>query len=531
MSFISLGFLVFLVISVFIYYLIPKKYQWIWLLTISYFFYLCSGIKTVFFIIFTTITTFLGGIALSNIHIKRNEYFSKHKSEMSSDDKKEYKKVTKKKKRRTLILILIANFGVWAILKYTGFAIDNLNVVLKEFLHLENTVQRIDFILPMGISFYTFQAMGYIIDVYQGKYEADKNIFKFALFVSFFPQILQGPIGRYNKLAHQFFEKHSFDWVRIQHGVQLIAWGFFKKMVLADRAATVADCAFQYVHLYSDIPMMYGVLMYAVQVYADFAGAMDIVVGAAELFDIQLEANFRQPMFAVSISDFWHRWHITLGTWMKDYIFYPFSLSKVMNKFGKFARKLFGNTVGRILPICIANLLIFFIVGIWHGPEWKYIAYGMYNGLLISLTNLLEPLYPKMFQLTHINPNTKVWKCIKIFRTFLLFYISLYFERAVSVYASFIMLRNSITGFTFSALSDGSLESLGLGVKGALILLVGCSAWFIVSVLKEKGINVREAIDRKPFIIRWAIYIALVLAIPCLGKISETQGGFMYAQF
>ncbi len=531
MSFISLGFLVFLVISIIVYYLIPKKYQWIWLLMISYFFYLCSGIKTVFFIIFTTITTFLGGIALSNIHIKRNEYFSKHKSEMSSDEKKEYKKFTKKKKRCTLILILIANFGVWAVLKYTGFAIDNLNVILKEFLHLESTINRIDFILPMGISFYTFQAMGYIIDVYQGKYEADKNVLKFALFVSFFPQILQGPIGRYNKLAHQFFEKHSFDWVRIQHGAQLIAWGFFKKMVLADRAATVADSAFRYVHLYSGIPMLYGVLMYAVQVYADFAGAMDIVVGAAELFGIKLEANFRQPMFAVSISDFWHRWHITLGTWMKDYIFYPFSLSKMMNKFGKFARKLFGNTVGRILPICIANLLIFFIVGVWHGPEWKYIAYGMYNGLLISLTNLLEPLYPKMFQLTHINPNTKVWKCIKIFRTFLLFYISLYFERAVSVEAAFIMMRNSITGFTFSALSDGSLESLGLGVKGALILFVGCGAWFIVSVLKEKGINVREAIDRKPLIIRWAIYIALVLAIPCLGKISETQGGFMYAQF
>jgi len=531
MSFISLGFLVFIAISVIVYYTIPKKYQWIWLLVISYFFYLCSGIKTVFFIIFTTITTFLGGIALSNIHDKRTAYFSRHKSEMTTEEKKAYKAATKKRKRRVLMLILLANFGVWGVLKYTGFVIDNLNAVITGFFHIDYTIERIDFILPMGISFYTFQSMGYIIDVYQGKYKADRNLFKLALFVSFFPQILQGPIGRYNKLAHQFFETHKFDWLRIQHGLQLMCWGFFKKMVLADRAAIVVEEAFRYVHLYSGIHMMYGVLMYAVQVYADFSGAMDIVTGAAELFGIKLDDNFRQPMFAVSISDFWHRWHITLGTWMKDYIFYPFSLSKPMNKFGKFAKKIFGNTVGRILPICLANLLIFFIVGVWHGPEWKYIAYGMYNGILISVTNLLEPLYPKMFQITHINADTRIWKCFKIFRTFILFYISLYFERAVSVYAAFYMLRSSITGFTLSALTDGSLENMGLGIAGFCILLTGCMAWFIVSLLKEKGINVREAIDKKPLVVRWALYTVLVFAIPCLGKFSESLGGFMYAQF
>lgn len=531
MAFASTGFLIFLLVGVIVYYLIPKKFQWIWLLILSYYFYMCSGVKTLGLIITTTITTFLGGIWLEEITLKRDEWFKSHKADMSSDEKKIYKAKTKKYKRFILALILMINFGILAIIKYYGFTIDNINALLSGVFHMNVGLKRFDFLLPLGISFYTFQSMGYIIDMYQGKYKADRNLFKFALFVSYFPQILQGPIGRYNRLAHQFFEKHEFDLVRIQHGLQLMAWGFFKKMVLADRAALIVGEVFRYVHLYHGFTVLFGVLAYTLQLYADFSGGMDIVMGASEMFGVKLDQNFRWPFFSNSISDFWHRWHITLGTWMKDYIFYPFSLSKAMNKFGKFTKKVFGNTVGRCLPICLANLLIFFIVGVWHGAQWKYIAYGFYNGFLIAASNLFEPLYPKIFKALHINNEGRAWKLVRILRTFVLVVISFYFDVCESLYAALYMMRSTVMGFTFKTFTDGSLLKLGVDYYGMCIIFVGCVIWFIVSLLKEKGIDIREALDRKPWIVRWAVYGALIVAIPVFGKVSNTIGGFMYAQF
>lgn len=531
MAFASTGFLIFLLVGVIVYYLIPKRFQWIWLLILSYYFYLCSGVKTLGLIITTTVTTFLGGIILERVEDGRSAYFKAHKSEMTADEKKLYKNKTKKYKRLILVLVLLINFGMLAVIKYYGFAAENINALLSNVFHINVGLKRIDFLLPLGISFYTFQSMGYIIDMYQGKYKADRNIFKFALFVSYFPQILQGPIGRYNRLAHQFFERHSFELVRIQHGLQLMAWGFFKKMVLADRAAVVVTEVFRYVDLYDGATVLFGVLAYTLQLYADFSGGMDIVIGASEMFGITLDQNFKQPFFSSSISDFWHRWHITLGTWMKDYVFYPFSLSKAMSKFGKFTKKIFGTTVGRCLPICVANLLIFFIVGVWHGAQWKYIAYGMYNGLLIAASNLFEPLYPKIFKALHINPECRAWKLFRILRTFSLVVISFYFDVCESLYAALYMMRSTVTGFSLSTFTDGSLLKLGVDKQGMCIIFAGCVIWFIISLIKEKGIDVRAALDRKPWFIRWAVYGALVLSIPVFGKISETIGGFMYAQF
>lgn len=531
MSFVSLGFLIFLLISGIAYYVIPHRYQWTLLLIISYLFYLCSGTKTIGFIIFTTINTYFGGLLLSKVNMKSKMFLAENKATLTSTEKSESKAKTKKKKRLIIAVILFLNFGILAFLKYYDFAVVNITTCLQSWFNVEVGIKTFDLILPLGISFYTFQSMSYIIDVYQGKYEADRNIFKFALFVSYFPQILQGPIGRYNRLSHQFFERHQFELTRIQYGIQLMLWGYFKKMVLADRAGIIVEEVFRYVHLYSGIPVMVGILCYCIQLYADFSGGMDIVMGVSEIFGIKLDDNFRQPFFSRSISEFWHRWHITLGTWMKDYIFYPFSLSKAMNKFGKFSKKVFGNNIGRVLPICLANLLIFFIVGIWHGAAWKFIAYGLYNGFIIAGSNLFEPVYTKMFKITHINNTTKVWKLFQILRTFVLINIGWYFDRAESLYAAWYMFRNTITGFSLTTLTDGSLLNLGLGLQGYLILFVGCFIWFIVSICKERGINVRESIARKPLPIRWAIYLAMVFVIPYFGKVSNVVGGFIYAQF
>ena len=508
MSLISMEFLIFVGIAVIGYYLIPKRFQWIWLLIFSYIYYASSGIKILFFLLYTTITTYGTGRLLDRVNHKelpRNE--------------------AKSRKRRILIGCLLLNFGMLAVLKYTNFAIENVNAIF----HAGISFQKL--ILPLGISFYTFQSMGYIIDVYWGKYEAEKNPFRFALFVSFFPQLLQGPIGRFDRLARQLYEQHSFDLLKAQYALQLMLWGFFKKLVLADRAAVVVNQVFQNYTQYSGVTNIVAVLMYSIQLYMDFSGGMDVVMGVAALFGVELDQNFKRPYFATSITDFWHRWHITLGTWMKDYIFYPVSLSKWMGKFGKWSKKAFGKKTGRVVPICVANIIVFLVVGIWHGAAWKYIAYGLYNGLIIAISSLLAPLYRKGFEKFHINPKSGAWHVVQILRTFLLVNISWYFGMAVSLSAAFAMMKSTVTGFSLATLTDGSLMMLGLDKLDYMILAMGCLVVFLISFLKERGIQIRESLGRKPLVIRWAVYGMLVFGIPMFGYVMTTTGGFIYAQF
>lgn len=529
MSFISTELLLLVFVTAVIYYIMPKKYQWVLLLVVSYLFYASYGLKYIGFIMFTTITTFLGGDFIEKIAITGKNKISVNKSTLKPEDKKAIKAQTKRNKRLICALILLLNFGVLAFLKYFNFVSGNINSILGIF----GTTQRLgmmNLLLPLGISFYTFQSMGYIIDIYQGKYSSEKNIFKFALFVSFFPQILQGPIGRFDRLACQFYEAHEFELKNIQYGLQLMLWGYFKKMVLADRAAVVVNKVFNNYTQYTGFHVILAVLLYSVELYADFSGGMDVVIGIAQIFGIKLDQNFARPFFSHSISEFWRRWHITLGTWMKDYIFYPFTLSKAMNKFGKFSKKKFGSTIGRVLPICLADLLIFFIVGIWHGAAWKYIAYGMYNGIIIAFSSLMEPVYKWCLNKLHINHQAKPWRVFQIVRTGILINIGWYFDMGVNFNAALIMMKNTVTGLTLSTLTDNSLLKLGLAKKDMQILAVGCLIWFIVSVLQERKINIREALSEKPLLVRWIVYFALIFATPILGYIGASTG-FIYAQF
>ena len=525
MSFISMEFLLFLFIAVVVYYLLPQKGQWIWLLICSYLFYLSSGIKVTLFLVVTTISTFGVGLLLEQEDFRLKQILKQKNGNLTAEEKKMYKDKSKCRKKWLLAGALVFNFGILAVLKYWNFAIDNWNILF----HTE--YNHVNFLLPLGISFYTFQSMGYLIDVYRKKYVPEHNLFRFALFVSYFPQLLQGPIGRFDRLSHQFFEKHTFELMRIEQGLQLMLWGFFKKMVLADRAAVLVNQVFQNYEEYSGIAIIAAVLGYSLQLYADFSGGMDVVMGASECFHIKLDQNFKQPYFAVSISDFWHRWHITLGTWMKDYVFYPLSLSKGMNRFGKFTKKYFGKHVGRVLPVCISNLVIFFLVGVWHGAAWKFIAYGLYNGIIIAFSNLVAPLYQKAIAFFHIPVKSKPWVVFQIVRTFLLVNIGWYFDMGISFSAALVMMRQTLTGFSLSALTDGSLFVLGLSVSDYAVLLLGSAVIFFVSLLKEHKVSVRESISKKPLVIRWALYGILMFSIPLLGQVAVVQGGFIYAQF
>lgn len=534
MSFINTGFFLFLAVSLTGYYAMNlikpvRKYQWVWLLAVSYYYYLSFGFKTAFFILFTTLTTFTGAIFIDRAAKAGKEKLTAGKDTLSREEKKALKAVTKRRKRLITVLVLLCNFGMLAAVKYMNFFIGNLNSIFHAFGGGE-PLSAWSLMLPIGISFYTFQSMGYLIDVYQGKYEPEKNPFRFALFVSFFPQILQGPIGRFNRLATQLYENHRFDLTRIENAAQLIGWGLFKKMVLADRASVYVNTVFTEYYRFCGFYNIVAVLLYTVQLYADFSGGMDIVMGVAEAFGVKLDQNFRQPFFSKSISEFWRRWHITLGTWMKDYVFYPFSLSKVMNKFGKFTKKHCGTYLGKTLPICLANLLIFFLVGVWHGAAWKFIAYGMYNGIIIAFSSLMEPVYAKGLKFFHIRAKSAPWKMFQIIRTFILVNIGWFFDMGVSFSAAVQMIKDTVYQINFAQLTDGSLFGMGMKPKDFAIIGLGCLIWLIISILKERGKDIRETVAGCPLPVRWALYLALIFATPLLGYIGTTTG-FIYAQF
>ncbi len=512
MSLISMEFLLFVLLAAAGYYLIPSKYQWMWLLAFSYIYYISGGIRVTCFLIFTTVSTYLAGVWMEKV------------PEGVQDKKEE-----KKRKKQIVAGTLVLNFGVLGVLKYTNFVIGTVNSISG------GDFEPLQLLLPLGISFYTFQSMGYILDIYWGRSQAEHNLFRFALFVSFFPQILQGPIGRFGSLGKQLYASHSFEIDRLERGFLRILWGYFKKMVIADNAVIFVNAIFDHPDIYDGLGLV-GVLAYSVQLYCDFSGGMDVVIGIADLFGIRLDENFKRPYFAVSITDFWHRWHITLGTWMKDYVFYPVSLSGWMKSFSKFAKKSFGKQIGRTLPICVANLIVFLVVGVWHGAAWKFIVYGFYNGLIIAFSGLMAPSYRKWKKALHISDDSKGFYLFQMFRTFVLVNISWYFDRAGDVKTAFLMMKNTLTKFDLRQILEPGIEigeasGTAYTMIALAVILGGCVLLFFVSVLQENGKDLTAIFARQNWLVKAVVYACLILLLPMLGQPSGEAGGFIYAQF
>lgn len=505
MNFLSAKFLIYVSASAVFYYLAPKKWRWSVLLFFSWLLYAVSEGRLILFLLFSTLSSYLGGLAVSALSAGTGG-----------------RKTIRTKQRLVLALCLLSNFGILFTLKYASFTAGLFG----------KNPAMFQWALPVGISFYTFQSMGYLLDVYWKRIQPERNPFRFALFVSFFPQLLQGPIGRYKSLSGRLFEGHSFNPTQVEHGVQRMLWGYFLKFVLADRAGVPVEAIFSNYKNYSGFMSIAGVLFYSIQLYADFAGGMEVVIGTAEVFGVNLDENFRQPYFSVSITDFWHRWHITLGTWMKDYLFYPLSLSKLFSRYGKHTKKVFGKETGRIMPFALANIVVFLAVGIWHGSGWKYIIYGLYNGILIAMANLSAPLCTRLFRITHIDPKSRFMHIFRILRTFFLVNISWYFDAPANLDAGLYMLKSVFTGFSLKPFADGTFLKIGLTAADYGILLFGILVLFTVSLLKEKGHRIRDEIDQKSLAARWSLYTALFLAVSLIGMNDISGGGgFIYAQF
>lgn len=524
MAFTSFNFLVFVTAAVGLYYVMPKAYRWCLLLAASYVFYLISSPNTFVFVLLTTVTTFFGGKLLGKANADHKAYLAEHKQTMSRDDKKALKAQVQKKKRRIVLIILLVNFGVLAFVKYFRYYIQ----LIGEAIGMEIDL---GILIPLGISFYTFQSAAYILDLYRNKIEADQNIFKFALFMSFFPQIVQGPIARYDQLAGQLYEGHEFKYTNLTHGAQLILWGFFKKLIIADRVAILVTQVFDNYADYSGGIVLLTLLFYTIQIYADFSGGIDIARGVAQCMGIEMGHNFMRPYFSDSLSEFWRRWHMSLSFWCRDYIFYSIAMSKFFGKLGKSLRSVLGDRVGKLFPVIIAQMATFITIGLWHGAEFKYIAYGLYNGGIIVISLLLEPYFKKALEKLKINTENKVWKVFRIIRTFCIvtwgrmFPKAASFRVAMTMYASIFRPSDKPFGET--------VLTLGLNSADFLVVFLGCLVWFFISWHQEKGVKIREALDQKLVLLRWAVYLlgfAAVLIVGIYGP-GYDASAFIYRGF
>lgn len=531
MSLLSFQFIVFIGILICLYFTIPKKFQWILLLIASFAFYMSGGWKGAAYILITILTQYLSAMRIDDINAACNQEIERQN--VSGKEKTQLKKRYASRKKRYLVMTVFINVGILCFVKYTNFLIDNMNGILSGV--GGQSLEHLDILVPLGISFYTFQSLGYVIDVYRGKQQAERNFFRFALFVSYFPVIIQGPIERYGELAGQLFSKHEFEYKRVTFGIQRMLWGYIKKLVIAERVAVVVNEVFHNYAAkdYYGLTIFVAVFLFGIQSYTDFSGGMDIVCGVSEIFGISLTENFRRPYMAKSIAEFWQRWHITLGAWMRNYLFYPISLSSSFNRLGKKCRKIFGNKAGKVIPTSLASFIVFLIVGIWHGANWKYVIYGIYNAFFVSTGTLFEDLYAGMRKFFRINEQRKSWKLFQTVRTVFIVTIGRYYSRADSAGQAFAMLKATFKGFNPWVLFDESFYQLGLDRKNFQFMILSILFLLLIDFMQERGIKIREMIAGQNIMIRWTVYYAAVFTLIIFGMYGPgyDAASFIYQQF
>lgn len=500
------------------------------LLVSSYVFYCFASPVYLIYILTTTLTVYGAAYLMDRNLEGQSEYLKLHKEKLDREAKKTYKNRQKKVRRRYMVACILLNVGILVVVKYTNFLIGNVNAVFQAFGQGEK-LSFVTIALPMGISFYTFQAMGYLIDVYRGTIRAEKNPFKFALFVSFFPQLVQGPISRFADLGSGLYKEHSFDWKQISFGLQRVLWGYFKKLVIADRIFTAVSTIIGDIDTYRGAYAFAGMIFYTIELYADFTGGIDITIGAAQMLGIPVCENFERPYFSKSLKEYWRRWHITMCSWFRDYIFYPVSTSKLLQKFSKFSRKHFGDRVGKRLPVYVSSFVVWFTTGIWHGASWNFIVWGLFNWAVLMISEELEPLYQRFHEKFHMDTKPG-YQLFQIGRTFLLICALNMFDCYVSVKDTFRAFASMFTTPNWQILGNGALLDLGLTLLDYGILLVGVLILLTISLVQRNG-SVREKIYGKPYPVQFLIWFGLFVVILLIGAygVGYDSSQFIYNRF
>jgi len=495
MLFNSIEFLIFFTLVITAYFILKSKHRWILLLAASYYFYMSWNPAYIILIILSTVVDYFAGLKMgsTNDKVKRKKY---------------------------LFASLFINLGMLFFFKYYNFFNDSFTYLLNEFyvMQIGNFLPTFDLLLPVGISFYTFQTLSYTIDVYRGEKEPEKHFGIFALYVSFFPQLVAGPIERSTRLLSQFKEEYKFDYVRVTDGLKLMLWGFFKKVVVADRLAIFVNGVYNDVQGVEGIPLILATVFFAFQIYCDFSGYSDIAIGAAQVMGFDLMDNFKRPYFAKSIPDFWHRWHISLSTWFKDYVYIPLG----------------GNRVSEVRYY--ANLFITFLIsGLWHGAAWTFVIWGVLHGFYQIFSIITKDYRFKIKNKLGITNFPIINKYLQIGITFILVDFAWIFFRANSLNDAWYIINNLFTGMINQISSvvmlSNSLSGFGFSIY-ELVVAVGVILIMEAIHLIQRHGSIRHMMRDKPIWVRWSLYYALIFMILLLGVYDVTEKSqFIYFQF
>ncbi|MCH5279928.1 MAG: MBOAT family protein [Lachnospiraceae bacterium] len=498
MLFNSIDFLIFLPIVALVYFIIPKKIKYLWLLVASYYFYMCWNAKYALLIFASTVITFISGLLIEKI--KNANY-----------------EATKQMRLKKWVVAgsFIINLVILFYFKYINFALITLTKVFSS-IHIQINAPAFDIILPVGISFYTFQALSYTMDVYRDDIYAEKNFFKYALFVSFFPQLVAGPIERSKNLLKQLAVPKKFSFEEAREGLLLMLWGFFLKIVLADRIAIFVDVVYGDYVTYSGYYIVLATMLFAVQIYCDFAGYSTIAMGTAKILRISLMENFDAPYLSTSVADFWRRWHISLTSWFKDYLYIPLGGGRK----GKL-RKYFN------------KMIVFLVSGLWHGASFSFIVWGGLNGLYQVIGEMLQPIRDKAVRILQLNRRSLGHKLIHIVGTFVLVDFSWIFFRANQFTEALDIIKFMISEKNPWILFDGSIYNCGLDVKNFWLMMICIVILIFADCCKHKKIVIREVIIKQDYWFRWLFIAFAVGFVLFFGKWGPSfdQANFIYFQF
>ncbi len=519
---------VFLPIVLLTYHIMPQKWRWCVLLFFGYVFFWSFSGKLLIYLVGTTVFTYCIGLWLGNIKTRSDKA-------VEGLDKKESKLVRQKYKNRERIVLsvaIIVLLGILGYLKYYNFFVKNMNIVMRKVGAVYSFHDK-HMILPIGISFYTLQAIGYMVDIYWGKLEAKRPLGKVALFLGFFPQIMEGPISMYSQTAESLWEGKKLTSENIANGCVRIAWGLFKKIIIADRLFIVVDELFSHYERYHGVMIVIAAVFYTIQLYMEFSGSIDIVIGSGRLFGVAIPENFRQPFFAKNAAEFWRRWHITLGVWLKTYVFYPVSVSGLVKKWNKFGKAHFGKYITKVGVSALCLFPVWLCNGLWHGSRWSYIFYGMYYYIILLGAVVLEPVRNKMIKLLHVNEEAGIFKCFQILKTWVIIFVGELFFEAYGLVPGIQMFKSMFHDFDMHKLWDGTLLSFGLDIADYYVIVAGCIVVAIVDIVKEKELLGDLGLQRLNRPIRWMLYYGLFFAVLIFGAygIGYRQVDLIYAGF
>ncbi|MDO4405126.1 MAG: MBOAT family O-acyltransferase [Atopobiaceae bacterium] len=510
MTVVSGAFLLFLLIAIGIYYACPVQYRWQVLLAASLVFYVLAG-KWRFLpcVLLTAFVVWSGALRLSNLD---DELKTKLKEPgVDKQRKKDLRATYKSLRKRTLIGVLVLCIGALCVTKFSGVvisALEGIASIYSQGVHVDPTI----LLMPLGISYYTFSTLGYLLDVYWHRYPCEQSYPRFLLYTIYFPHILQGPISRYNRLGASLKLDAHFDERNLVHGGERIIWGFFKKLVIADRLNLMVTTVYNGEPHAGSIVLVVMVLD-ALMIYMDFSGYMEIVCGASQMLGVELEENFNHPFFSRSVAEFWRRWHMTLGGWFKDYVYYPVSVSSWMKKLNRKNAQRFSKRVTRVISVAIPCLITWMLTGLWHGTGPNYVCWGIYYGVLITISVAFQEEFEQLDEYLGINVESRSWKLFQMLRTFCIFVGGRVLTSPGNLANTAMVFRNIFFNLQPWQWFDDSIWTYGLTRDDGHILFISLLVVLVVSIMQER-MSVRDEIDRRGTLFKWAlIYIGIIVVI------------------